>query len=61
MGKNILLWVIVLAVMLPVVNSFGPAETDKTLAYSDFDDLVEQGEIRNAVIQGNEHLAEDGA
>jgi len=61
MGKNILLWVIVLAVMLTVVNNFGPAETDKTLAYSDFVDLVEQGEIRNAVIQGNEILAEDGA
>ena len=41
MGKNILLWVIVLAVMLTVVNNFGPAETDKTLAYSDFVDLVE--------------------
>ena len=61
MGKNILLWVIVLAVMLTVVNNFGPTETDKTLAYSDFVDLVEQGEIRNAVIQGNEILAEDGA
>ena len=61
MGKNILLWVIVLAVMLTVVNNFGPAEADKTLAYSDFVDLVEQGEIRNAVIQGNEILAEDGA
>nr|ADI17145.1 ATP-dependent zn proteases [uncultured gamma proteobacterium HF0070_08D07] len=61
MGKNILLWVIVLAVMLTVVNNFGPVETDKTLAYSDFVDLVEQGEIRNAVIQGNEILAEDGA
>ena len=61
MGKNILLWVIVLAVMLTVVNNFGPAETDKALAYSDFVDLVEQGEIRNAVIQGNEILAEDGA
>jgi cell division protease FtsH len=47
--------------MLTVVNNFGPAETDKTLAYSDFVDLVEQGEIRNAVIQGNEILAEDGA
>ena len=61
MGKNVLLWVIVLAVMLTVVNNFGPAETDKALAYSDFVDLVEQGEIRNAVIQGNEILAEDGA
>jgi len=61
MGKNILLWVIVLAVMLTVVNNFGPAETDKALAYSDFVDLVEQGEIRNAIIQGNEILAEDGA
>jgi len=61
MGKNILLWVIVLAVMLTVVNNFGPAETEKALAYSDFVDLVEQGEIRNAVIQGNEILAEDGA
>ena len=61
MGKNILLWVIVLAVMLTVVNNFGPVETDKALAYSDFVDLVEQGEIRNAVIQGNEILAEDGA
>jgi len=61
MGKNILLWVIVLAVMLAVVNNFGPAETEKALAYSDFVDLVEQGEIRNAVIQGNEILAEDGA
>ena len=61
MGKNILLWVIVLAVMLTVVNNFGPAETNKALAYSDFVDLVEQGEIRNAVIQGNEILAEDGA
>ena len=61
MGKNILLWVIVLAVMLTVVNNFGTAEIDKALAYSDFVDLVEQGEIRNAVIQGNEILAEDGA
>ena len=60
MGKNILLWVIVLAVMLTVVNNFGPAETDKALAYSDIVDLVEQGEIRNAVIQGNEIFAEDG-
>ena len=57
MGKNILLWLIIAAVLLTVFNNFsGVSEPDK-LGYSDFVESVNRNEIREVEINNHEgHL-----
>jgi len=44
MGKNIVLWLIILAVLLTVFNKFDVAPQTPELSYSDFLQDVEQGQ-----------------
>ena len=59
MGKNIVLWLIILAVLLTVFNKFDVAPQTPELSYSDFLQDVEQGQISSATIQGDKIYAED--
>lgn len=59
MGKNIVLWLIILAVLLTVFNKFDVAPQSPELSYSEFLRDVEQGRIASAAIQGDKIYAED--
>ena len=59
MGKNIVLWLVILAVLLTVFNKFDVAPQTPELGYSDFLLDVEQGQISKATIQGDKIYAED--
>ena len=61
MGKNILLWLIILAVLLTVFNNFEGEPKQQPMAYSEFIDAVERGDVREATIQDNKITATDGA
>ena len=61
MGKNILLWLIILAVLLTVFNNFEVEPKQQPMAYSEFIDAVERGDVREATIQENKITATDGA
>ena len=59
MGKNIVLWLIIAAVLLTVFNKFDVAPQTPELSYSEFLSDVEQGRITSATIQGDKIYAED--
>jgi cell division protease FtsH len=59
MGKNIVLWLVILAVLLTVFNKFDVTPQTPELGYSDFLLDVEQGQISKATIQGDKIYAED--
>ena len=61
MGKNIVLWLIILAVLLTVFNNFEVEQKQQPMAYSEFIDAVERGEVREATIQDNKITATDGS
>ena len=61
MGKNIVLWLIILAVLLTVFNNFEVEPKQQPMAYSEFIDAVERGEVREATIQDNKITATDGS
>jgi len=52
MGKNLLLWLIIAAVLLTVFNNFNVEPQQEPLAYSEFVKSVHAGQIREAQIQG---------
>ena len=60
-GKNIVLWLIILAVLLTVFNNFEVEPKQQPMAYSEFIDAVERGEVREATIQDNKITATDGS
>lgn len=45
MGKNLLLWLVIAAVLITVFNNFSPRPEPTTLAYSAFLDQVQAGEV----------------
>ncbi|MBT8440141.1 MAG: ATP-dependent zinc metalloprotease FtsH [Gammaproteobacteria bacterium] len=55
MTKNILLWIIIAVVLMSVFNNFsGQKTTANALAYSEFLQLVREGNVSNVVISGRE-------
>ena len=51
--RNLLLWVVILAVLLVAFNTFGPsANKTKPVAYSDFLTAVQQGSIKSVSFDG---------
>ncbi len=52
MGKNLLLWLIIAAVLLAVFNNFSPAPTRQELTYSEFVDQVQRGQVTEVTIDG---------
>jgi cell division protease FtsH len=59
MGKNLLLWLIIAAVLLTVFNNFNVEPQQETVAYSDFVKDVNNRQIREAQIQGDKITAID--
>jgi len=59
MGKNLLLWLIIAAVLLTVFNNFNVEPQQEPVAYSEFVKSVHAGQIREAQIQGEKITAVD--
>ena len=52
MGKNLLLWLIIAAVLLTVFNNFSPKTPSQELLYSQFVEAVQRDRVREVVIDG---------
>ena len=52
MGKNLLLWLIIAAVLLMVFNKFNVTQGPEEVTYSDFLEMVSQNQVRNVDIEG---------
>jgi cell division protease FtsH len=59
MGKNLLLWLIIAAVLLTVFNNFNVEPQQEPMAYSEFVKAVNARQIREAQIQGEKITAID--
>lgn len=63
MGKNLLLWLIIAAVLLTVFNNFSVSQGPEELDYSHFVELVNKDQVRDVtfdglIIRGNRHNGE---
>ena len=54
MGKNLLLWLIIVVVLVTVFNTFNISNEPPGEIYSNFLDKVQAGEIQSAVFEGGE-------
>ena len=61
MGKNLLLWLIIAAVLLAVFNNFNVEPKEASMTYSDFVKAVNMGNIREVTIDEEKIHATDGA
>ncbi len=61
MGKNLLLWLIIAAVLLTVFNNFNVEPQQEPMAYSEFVKSVHARQIREAQIQGEKITAIDSS
>ena len=52
MGKNLLLWLIIAAVLLAVFNNFDMRAEPRQISYSEFIEQVRMDEVRSVVIEG---------
>ena len=59
MGKNLVLWLIIAAVLLTVFNNFNVEPNREQVPYSEFLKAVKANQIREAQIQGEEITAVD--
>ena len=59
MGKNLLLWLIIAAVLLVVFQNFSPEAKQDPMSYSSFIKHVKAGNIAKVNIQGEKIYAED--
>jgi len=61
MGKNLLLWLIIAAVLLTVFQNFNVEPKQDPMSYSDFVKAVNNGQISEVAIQGDKIYAQDKA
>ena len=54
MAKNLVLWLIIAAVLLMVFQNFSPTTTGQQVNYSQFVQMVQQGQVRQVTIDGLE-------
>ena len=59
MGKNVVLWLVILAVLLTVFSNFNVDSQNPPVKYSEFLRSVEQGQVNEVTIQGNRIYATD--
>ncbi|MBS3804560.1 MAG: ATP-dependent zinc metalloprotease FtsH [Oleiphilaceae bacterium] len=52
MAKNLVLWLIIAAVLLMVFQNFSPTPSGQQVNYSQFVELVQQGQVREVTIDG---------
>ena len=61
MGKNLLLWLIIVVVLVTVFNTFNISNEPPGEIYSNFLDKVQAGEIQSAVFEGGEIIVTPNA
>ncbi|WP_372987801.1 ATP-dependent zinc metalloprotease FtsH [Marinobacter sp.] len=54
MAKNLVLWLIIAAVLLMVFQNFSPTTTGQQVNYSQFVEMVQQGQVQRVTIDGLE-------
>ncbi|MDS1311234.1 MULTISPECIES: ATP-dependent zinc metalloprotease FtsH [Marinobacter] len=54
MAKNLVLWLIIAAVLLMVFQNFSPTTTGQQVNYSQFVEMVQQGQVNKVTIDGLE-------
>ena len=59
MGKNVVLWLVILAVLLTVFSNLNVDSQNPPVKYWDFLRSVEQGQVNEVTIQGNRIYATD--
>lgn len=52
MAKNLVLWLIIAAVLLMVFQNFSPTTTGQQVNYTEFVQMVEQGQVRQVTMSG---------
>jgi len=52
MAKNLVLWLIIAAVLLMVFQNFSPTPSEQQVNYSQFVEMVQQGQVRQVTIDG---------
>jgi len=52
MAKNLILWLIIAAVLVTVMNNFSAPEPAQTMSYSQFIEQVKNGDVRQVSIEG---------
>ena len=52
MAKNLVLWLIIAAVLLMVFQNFTPTTSGQQVNYSQFVEMVQQGQVRQVTIDG---------
>ena len=57
MAKNLILWLIIAAVLVTVMNNFSSPNEPQTLNYSDFIQQVKDGKVERVTVDGEEIVA----
>jgi len=52
MAKNLVLWLIIAAVLLMVFQNFTPTTSGQQVNYSQFVEMVQDGQVRQVTIDG---------
>ncbi|MDC6726443.1 ATP-dependent metallopeptidase FtsH/Yme1/Tma family protein, partial [Leclercia adecarboxylata] len=52
MAKNLILWLIIAAVLVTVMNNFSSPSEPQTLNYSDFLEQVKEGRVERVTVDG---------
>jgi len=52
MAKNLILWLIIAAVLVTVMNNFSSPTEPQTLNYSDFIEQVKEGQVERVTVDG---------
>ncbi len=52
MAKNLILWLIIAAVLVTVMNNFSSPSEPQTLNYSDFIQQVKDGKVERVTVDG---------
>ena len=52
MAKNLVLWLVIAAVLLMVFQNFSPTTTGQQVNYSQFVEMVQEGQVRQVTIDG---------
>ena len=52
MAKNLVLWLIIAAVLMMVFQNFNPTTSGQQVNYSQFVEMVQNGQVRQVTIDG---------
>jgi len=58
MGKNLLMWLVIAAILLSIFNSFNPGAQTESLSYSEFVRTYQQGGVQKVTTRGDKFIVE---